>query len=182
MSCIRTYTGIMFDPLNPDPELVNITDIAHALSLLCRANGHFRNFYSVAQHSINCMEEAKERGYSRKVQLACLLHDASEAYLSDVTRPVKQEIPKYLEIEKPLQELIWTKYLGCRLTEEEYAQVFAVDDAILYHEFVALMDMKLEPVEPKILSQPVFAFRDFGWYDRLFRESFESLCSQKTSI
>ena len=94
MSCIRTYTGIMFDPLNPDPELVNITDIAHALSLLCRANGHFRNFYSVAQHSINCMEEAKERGYSRKVQLACLLHDASEAYLSDVTRPIKQEIPK----------------------------------------------------------------------------------------
>ena len=155
MSCIRTYTGIMFDPLNPDPELVNITDIAHALSLLCRANGHFRNFYSVAQHSINCLEEAKARGYSEKVQLACLLHDASEAYLSDVTCPVKQEIPKYLEIEKPLQELIWTKYLGCRLTEEEYAQVFAIDDAILYHEFVALMDMKLEPVEPKILSQPV---------------------------
>lgn len=56
----------MFDPLNPDLELVNITDIAHALSLLCRANGHFRNFYSVAQHSINCLEEAKERGYSEK--------------------------------------------------------------------------------------------------------------------
>lgn len=178
MSCIRTYTGIMFDPLNPDPELVNITDIAHALSLLCRANGHFRNFYSVAQHSINCLEEAKERGYSRKVQLACLLHDASEAYLSDVTRPVKQEIPKYLEIEKPLQELIWTKYLGCRLTEEEYAQVFAIDDAILYHEFVALMDMKLESVEPKILSQPVYEFIDFTYYERLFQDCFEVLHGQ----
>lgn len=123
MSCIRTYTGIMFDPLNPDPDLINLGDISHALSLLCRANEHFRNFYSVAQHSVNCMEEAKIRGYSRRVQLACLLHDASEAYLSDVTRPVKQEIPKYLEIEKPLQEAIWKKYLGDLLTEEEYEQV-----------------------------------------------------------
>lgn len=123
MSCIRTYTGIMFDPLNPDPDLINLGDISHALSLLCRANRYFRNFYSVAQHSVNCMEDAKIRGYSRRVQLACLLHDASEAYLSDVTRPVKQEIPKYLEIEKPLQEAIWKKYLGDLLTEEEYEQV-----------------------------------------------------------
>lgn len=175
MSCIRTYTGIMFDPLNPDPELIDIVDIAHALSFLCRANGHFRNFYSVAQHCINCLEEAKARGHSRKVQMATLLHDASEAYLSDVTRPVKQEIPKYLEIEKPLQDLIWEKYLPAPLTEEEYDQVFAIDDAILYHEFVALMDMKLEPEEPKLLSKPVFAFADFAYYDRLFQDSFKEL-------
>lgn len=175
MSCIRTYTGVMFDPLNPDPKLVNITDIAHALSLLCRANGHFRNFYSVAQHSVNCMEEAKARGYSERVQLACLLHDASEAYLSDVTRPVKEEIPKYLEIEKPLQNLIWKKYLGCLLTEEEYTQVFAIDDAILYHEFVALMGMKLEETEPALLSQPAFEFADFEYYARLFQGCFEAL-------
>lgn len=175
MSCIRTYTGIMFDPLNPDPSLVNITDIAHALSLLCRANGHFRHFYSVAQHCVNCMEEAKARGYSGKVQLAALLHDASEAYLSDVTRPVKAEIPKYLEIEKPLQDLIWEKYLGSPLTQEESAQVFEIDDAVLYHEFVALMDMKLEPVEPELQSQPVFECKDFGYYDRLFQDCFEAL-------
>ena len=54
------------------------------------------------------------------MHLACWLHDASEAYLSDVTRPVKQELPKYLEIEKPLQEAIWRKYLGLELTEEGY--------------------------------------------------------------
>ena len=57
------------------------------------------------------MKEAKARDYSEKVQLASLLHDASEAYLSDVTRPVKKELPKYLEIEKPLQDAIWNKYL-----------------------------------------------------------------------
>ena len=175
MSSIRTYTGVMFDPLNPDPKQVDIVDIAHALSLLCRANGHFRNFYSVAQHCINCMEEAKARGYSRKVQLACLLHDASEAYLSDVTRPLKQEIPKYLEIEKPLQDLIWMKYLGAVLTDEEYAQVFAIDDAILYHEFVALMDTQLMDMEPLIYSHPEFAFAPFADYEKLFLRSFERL-------
>jgi 5'-deoxynucleotidase YfbR-like HD superfamily hydrolase len=52
------------------------------------------------------MKEAKSRGYSNRIQLACLLHDASEAYLSDVTRPVKAELPQYKEIEAPLQETI----------------------------------------------------------------------------
>ena len=132
MSSIKTYTGVMFDPVNPESELIDILDIAHVLSMLCRANGHFRSFYSVGQHCINCAMEAKARGYSKRVQLACLLHDASEAYLSDVTRPVKHELPKYLEIEKPLQESIWQKYLGSALTEEENSQVFRIDDAMLY--------------------------------------------------
>ena len=120
---IMTRSKKMFDPLRPDGSLIDIADIAHSLSMLCRANGHFKTFYSVGQHSINCMREAAERGYTVRLQLACLLHDASEACLSDVTRPVKQEIPKYLEIEKPLQEAIWKKYLGDLLTEEEYEQV-----------------------------------------------------------
>lgn len=64
MSEIMTYTKKMFDPLHPNAELIDIEDIAHALSMLCRANGHFRSFYSVVQHSINCMKEAKTRGFS----------------------------------------------------------------------------------------------------------------------
>ena len=51
MSEIMTYTKKMFDPLQPNAELIDIEDIAHALSMLCRANGHFRSFYSVGQHS-----------------------------------------------------------------------------------------------------------------------------------
>ena len=76
MSRILTHSKIMFDPLHPEAELIEITDIAHALSMLCRANGHFQSFYSVGQHCINCMLEAKARGYSERVQLGCLLHDA----------------------------------------------------------------------------------------------------------
>ena len=175
MSSIKTYTGVLFDPVKPNPDLIDIVDIAHALSMLCRANGHFKTFYSVGHHSINCMKEAKARGYSEKVQLACLLHDASEAYLSDVTRPVKKELPKYLEIEKPLQDAIWKKYLNEPLTQEEYDRVFEIDDAVLYHEFVALMDARLADDEPVLRSVPEFGFMGFEYCEREFLHWFRQL-------
>lgn len=175
MSSIKTYTGVMFDPVHPESELIDILDIAHALSMLCRANGHFRSFYSVGQHCINCAQEAKARGYSERVQLACLLHDASEAYLSDVTRPVKQELPKYLEIEKPLQEAIWRKYLGEELTEEENFQVFEIDDEMLYYEFKELMDTRLAEEEPELKSEPEFEFRGFDETEERFLRVFREL-------
>ena len=174
MSSIKTYTGVMFDPVHPEAERIDILDIAHALSMLCRANGHFRSFYSVGQHCINCAREAKARGYSERVQLACLLHDASEAYLSDVTRPVKQELPKYLEIEEPLQEAIWRKYLGAELTEEEKVRVFEVDDAMLYYEFKELMGTRLVEEEPELKSEPEFAFGGFEETEERFLRVFNS--------
>lgn len=109
MSYITTYLKKYFDPVNADINDIEIADIAHALSLLCRANGHFVQFYSVAQHCLNCAKEAKMRGYSKRVQLGCLLHDASEAYLSDVTRPIKAQLPKYLEVEEKLQNAIYAR-------------------------------------------------------------------------
>lgn len=92
MSFITTYTKKYFDPLNVDESLLDIKDIAHALSLICRGNGHVQYFYSVAQHSLACAKEAKARGYSKEVILGCLLHDGSEVYLSDVTRPIKKNL------------------------------------------------------------------------------------------
>ena len=175
MSEILTYTGIMIDPVHPDPALIDVRDIAHSLSMLCRANGHFPTFYSVGQHSVNCAREAKARGYSRKVQLACLLHDGSEAYLADVTRPVKKELPKYLEIEEPLQNLIWEKFLGQPLSREEYVQVFDIDDAVLYYEFLEMMAITLTEIPPQMLSKPDFQFLSFQRTQEEFLELFREL-------
>lgn len=175
MSEILTYTRKMFDPLRPDAALIDIEDIAHALSMLCRANGHFKTFYSVCQHSINCAKEAEARGLSKRLQLACLLHDASEAYLSDVTRPVKAELPKYKEIEAPLQEAIWNKWLSTPLTAEERKQVFAIDDAILVHEFLALMDTRLAEDISMLHCTPEFAFTGFTQCQQEFLELFRHL-------
>ena len=179
MSEIMTYTKKMFDPLRPDAELIDIEDIAHALSMLCRANGHFKSFYSVAQHSINCMKEARARGYSGRIQLACLLHDASEAYLSDVTRPVKAELTRYKEIEAPLQETIWNKWLDQPLTEEERKQVFDIDDAILAHEFLNLMGEKITDQIPEIHAVPQFAFTGFDISKQQFLRLFRRLTTSK---
>ena len=175
MSEILTHTRVMFDPVHPDAALIDIRDIAHALSMLCRANGHFPTFYSVGQHCINCCAEAAARGHSTRVQLACLLHDASEAYLADVTRPVKKELSRYLEIEEPLQNLIWAKYLDAPLTREEYDQVFAIDDAVLYHEFVHLMDTKLSAVAPELFSEPEFTFMGFSQCEESFLDQVQLL-------
>ena len=116
---ITTYSKVHFTPLEPKEEEILLEDIVHAQSLMTRANGHFPEFYSVAQHSIACGKEAAARGYSGRVILACLLHDASEAYLSDITRPVKAELDGYHKMEETLQNAIYRKFLGNLPTEEE---------------------------------------------------------------
>ena len=175
MSQIMTHSKIMFDPLVPQEELICIADIAHSLSMLCRANGHFKSFYSVGQHSINCMREAQARGYSKRVQLGCLLHDASEAYLSDVTRPVKKELPQYKLIEEPLQAAIWAKWITPGLTKEEEKLIFLVDDDILEREFIALMEYQLSEKCNPIYSQPEFSFTGFETCKNEFLQLFEQL-------
>src|SRR5699024_6977623 len=98
---------------------IRTEDIGHALSLICRANGQCSHFYSVAQHSLNCAEEAHKRNLSTRVQLGCLLHDASEAYISDIIRPVKKELGAYKRIEEKLQNEIYCAYGLSDLTFDE---------------------------------------------------------------
>lgn len=174
---ITTYSGIHMHPLAPGPEEIRIRDIAHALSLMVRANGHFPVFYSVGQHCIHCCEEACARGYTRRVQLACLLHDASEAYLADITRPVKQYLPQYRTIEKMLQDAVFQKYLG-DLSEKEITLWRELDDTLLYYEFDHFMGEKLMECPGELKSTPVFDTEPFqvtekkylGWFERLREE------------
>lgn len=143
-----------FDPTQAVETDIDILDIAHALSMLSRANGHFWQFYSVAQHSINCAMEADARGYSAKVQLACLLHDASEAYIGDLTRPLKRHLPEFETIERRLQATIFQALGVPALTEGEIQLVCAVDDALLYHEFIRLNGDQLFDTEPELMREP----------------------------
>jgi len=132
MSYITTYTRKHFDPVHPDPERICIQDIAHALPLICRGNGHVSTFWSVGEHCICCAKEALGRGYSNRQALACLLHDASECYMSDVPRPLKQEMPRYREVEEQLLQVIYKKFLGSSLTDEEAQRLKEIDDDLPY--------------------------------------------------
>ncbi len=181
MSSLNTYTGKRFDPFHPNAEGIDIRDIAHALSLMCRANGHFPNFYSVAQHSLNCMKEAEARGYSLRIQLACLLHDASEAYISDITRPVKRVLADYIAIEKNLLSAIFAKWFSPMLTEEELEKVSEIDDALLYHEFLHCKGEKLWENAPPLFSAPIFDVLDFSKVETDFLHSFADKCRRLNS-
>jgi len=152
MSYITTATGKHFDPINPEEELLDINDIAHSLSLICRANGHIKHFYSVAQHSIACAKEATARGYERDIILFCLLHDASEAYLSDVTRPVKKDLSYYLDTEERLQNLIWKHFAGRVPNGDDRKLIFEIDDQMLSKEFHELMPEDIDDSYLKLVS------------------------------
>ena len=178
---IITSNHIKMNPCNPKEEDICIEDIAHALSLMCRANGHFPVFFSVAQHCLMCLDEAKARGYSRQMQLACLLHDASEAYLSEVTRPVKQHLPQYREVEARLEKTIYHKFLGRKLTDEEMGLIKSVDDDMLYYEFYHFTGEKLYDSAPVIASEPVFMQLSFAEVEQRFVQEFQMLQCETAS-
>lgn len=100
-----TFTGRRFWPLDPRPDEVSFLDIAHGLSLICRYGGHTGVFYSVAEH---CAHLAMFFLEQQRPDLAryALLHDASEAYIGDIIRPVKPELPQFKAIEGPLERLV----------------------------------------------------------------------------
>lgn len=183
---IRTSSGVKFYPLNPDPQGILIEDIAHALSLLCRGNGHVKVFFSVGQHCIHCAKEAEQRGYSTRLILACLLHDASEAYLSDITRPVKQHLQDYCRYEEHLLEVIYKKFLGSPLSQEEQKLVKIIDDDMLYYDLRDLLNEKDPRTAPVMYSSFSYKERPFKEveeeYLSLFRKYSDALLQESEKI
>ncbi|MBQ1229093.1 MAG: hypothetical protein IIX87_04380, partial [Firmicutes bacterium] len=96
MAIINTHSRRQVNVADPRPDTIDIEDIAHALTFLCRGGGHTEFFFPVARHCVYCAREAAARGLSREVVLACLLHDASEAYMVDLPSPIKDGLfPEY---------------------------------------------------------------------------------------
>ncbi len=176
-NCLCTYTHTPLDPIAPAIEHIKSEDIAHALSLMCRSNGHVRQFYSVAQHSLNCADEAEARGWGARVALACLLHDASEAYIADIIRPVKHHLSGYLEIESALQNAVWARYGLTGLTDAEQEQIRVIDDRILRCEFIEFFDLDLDTGDSAMRSVPDFALRPFDEVEREFLARLDALCA-----
>jgi len=102
---MQTFTGRAFYPLAPEVQDIDSRDIAHALSLLCRYGGHVGRFYSVAEHCILISEAVAPAD-----ALWALLHDATEAYLGDMIRPIKRAMPTYRAVEDHLMEIICKRY------------------------------------------------------------------------
>ena len=105
MSWIQTHSGQQFIPAALNPDAIRISDIAQALSMLCRFNGHTRRFYSVAEHCIVMSQMvAPEHAYE------ALMHDAAEAYIGDLARPLKPFVRGFKEMEERIMDVIREKY------------------------------------------------------------------------
>ena len=179
MSDILTYKGITMDPLNPRPEDLKIEDIAHALSMIARANGHFPIRHLVAQHCIECSEEARMRGLNSRMQLLCLLHDGAEAYLGDFVSPVKHLMQEYTRAEDQLLDMVYEKFAGECPSPEEEALVKEIDKTLLYYEFLELMGCPVgELPEHPLQSEPQFVEKDWKGVEEEFLTLYRKLCRE----
>jgi hypothetical protein len=143
---ISTFAGVKFYPLAPRHADVELQDIAHALSNLCRYTGHVSRFYSVAEHSVLVSQGVEGRAQAaglpwrevRDLARWGLLHDATEAYIADVSRPLKQlaAFSVYRQSEARLQKVIAERF---GLTESEPDLVRQVDSEILSNEVSTLL-------------------------------------------
>lgn len=101
---IMLHSGAWFDFCAPHESAFTIEDIAHGLAQICRYSGQCRNFYSVAEHSLLVSETAA--GF----EFEALMHDAAEAFLGDVTRPLKQMLPEFKRIEAEVEHAIFERF------------------------------------------------------------------------
>lgn len=104
-STIKTAAGRYFDLLQPHGSPIDIDEIAHALSQICRFTGHTRTHYSVAQHSVLVSYVVAD-----EYALAALMHDAAEALVGDVSSPLKRELPRYKDIERNVEHALWVRF------------------------------------------------------------------------
>lgn len=152
-SSILTSTGKWFDILRPDPSLIDLCDIASALSKLCRFGGHCRQFYSVAEHSILAAKMMRQRKENNPTLIRwALLHDASEAYVVDIPRPAKRQLTEYIKIEDAIQRAIAERF---NLPWPMPQEVHEADNDILSLELRAYMPEQTEHMLP-LLPQMEF--------------------------
>lgn len=147
---MTTLKGQRFYPLDPRAEEIDIDEIAHALSMQCRFNGHCEKFYSIAEHSVigsraarstidwdnspymtlwNFMTDEERRLFF----LYCLLHDSAEAFFSDVVRPLKVMLPQYKEEEQKLEQFILFVFGINRKFIAKYGDMLKFVDTVMLH-------------------------------------------------
>jgi hypothetical protein len=186
---MQTCSGRRFWFLDPRSDEIHFDDIAVGLSNLCRFTGQCQPFYSVAQHSVFVAELVQALGGRIELARPALLHDGSEAYLSDLPRPLKYLMPEYKVIEKLAEDAIEKKF-DITLSADDRALIKLADRIALHLERRALFADKLRWGEdgsaitrqadelrqwhewPKVALTPLVAYQSFvaAWNKHMLQE------------
>ena len=174
MTYIHTHSGAKVNIEDPRPETIHMEDIAHALTFLCRGGGNTNIFFPVARHCVYCAQEAIRRGLGPVVALACLLHDASEAYMVDLPKPIKDNLfPEYRVYEGRVLDCVYEKFIGRKLTAKELDLVDEIDHDLLMYDLKYLLNMDVEL--PKIHIELNYEFEPFEQSKEAYLKMFEEL-------
>jgi len=161
---IRTYSGKAIDFLDPKPNQFKFVDIAYGLSTEYRFAGQTPRKYTVLQHLLACESLAADRQFAPAARATVLMHDAAEAFMRDIPRPLKNLLPGYKEIEDRLLRLICDKY---SVDLQGYANAIEIcDEAALAAEQSYLWD-KFVKVRPRGVYQAVSASEQIRGFIRL---------------
>lgn len=170
---MQTFTGRQFYPLAPEADAIDIRDIAHALAFQCRYNGHTRAFYSVAEHSVIVSHVVPAED-----ALWGLMHDAAEAYVGDMVRPLKVSMPDFKLAEMAILEVIAQKY---SLPLEIPASVHEADTRILLDEKAAFLTAGDVEWAVESTHEPL-GLKPLGWLphraEELFLARFQELTAE----
>ena len=166
---MKAWTGKNIAPIGLNRKDVEIEDIAHALSNTCRYGGH-SCFYTVAEHCVLMARYALKAGHSNRIALLALLHDAAEAYLGDIPRPLKKELTGFEDHEAGTLTTIYEALIIRPPNAFEWESIKNIDDRIIADECAAVWS----PEQYKNFDWPHFALgiRIFCWYPRRAKEEF----------
>ena len=172
---IELYSGVPYFFMDPNSHDYEIEDIAHSLSMQCRYGGHTRVFYSVAEHCVRLADYTRDNinNNPRYVRTA-LLHDAGEAFLVDIPRPIKNLLPDYKKIEAPIEMAVatqwdlmydpkqggwpeWLRQLDMRICRDERKQLLSPDSKNVWG---------IDKMEPLGIT------RTLGWTQAQAKEAF----------
>ncbi|AUW47196.1 hypothetical protein [Rhizobium leguminosarum] len=170
---IMLASGSWFDLLDPWASEFTIADIAQGLSNICRYAGQCRDFYSVAEHSLHVSETAEQ------FKLEALLHDAAEAFIGDITRPLKQLLPEYKTIEANVEAAIFHRF---GMDEKAKPYIKSADLRVLAAEQAQLMPAGTDfwaaqsnihpaPVKVEFLAPAVARHRFLTRFQQLLNDS-----------
>lgn len=108
--CINTYSGKTFDLMNPKAEMIDIKDIAQGLAFKAHFGGQSKYYFSIAQHCLLVCDLMAGLKIHKSFMLLALLHDASEAYIGDMIKPLKIHLPVFCDVENNIMKAVCEKY------------------------------------------------------------------------